>query len=247
MNIQFENINNDTYQIIIDQNFNPNLDQNEQKIALFNAFQQILESMIGSENYTFNTDSLNSAINQMVNTDSRTRTRRRHRSNTIDENEVYYNIEFQVYELDEEDDDEEKKRCFSCCKEINEKLGKSTKIKDDDVLLNESCFICIEPFKKNELKRLLPKCNHSYHKKCIDKWLKNAPTCPICRVDLLDDNLKDEVKDDDNDEVKDYNDNDNLKDDDNDNLKDDDNDEVKDYNNNDNLKDDDNDNLKDEV
>ena len=74
---------------------------------------------------------------------------------------------------------------FKNCKEINEKVSKAIKIKSDDILLKTSCLICMEDYKENEYKRILPKCNHIYHKKCIDKWLKKNATCPVCRTKLL--------------------------------------------------------------
>jgi hypothetical protein len=73
---------------------------------------------------------------------------------------------------------------FKSCKEINEKISHPLKVKKNDIILNESCLICIENYKFNELKRILPKCKHCFHKKCIDKWLKKSATCPVCR-DLL--------------------------------------------------------------
>jgi len=76
---------------------------------------------------------------------------------------------------------------FANCKLINKLVGKAEKIKKDDSLLvgEESCFICFEKYKEKELKRKLPNCNHFFHKKCIDKWLKNKSTCPHCRCDLM--------------------------------------------------------------
>ena len=88
------------------------------------------------------------------------------------------------YEINDEEDIYYKK--FSSCKQINEIIGKSEKIKKDDELIkNKShCFICLNEFKENELKRKL-KCNHYFHKKCIDKWLKISARCPICRKKYL--------------------------------------------------------------
>lgn len=28
------------------------------------------------------------------------------------------------------------------------------------------------------------KCNHTFHKKCVNKWFKKSHTCPICRLDI---------------------------------------------------------------
>jgi hypothetical protein len=85
------------------------------------------------------------------------------------------------------EEEEEKFDYFANCKLINKLIGKAEKIKKDDPLLlnNESCFICFEKYKEKELKRKLPNCNHFFHKKCIDKWLKNKSTCPHCRSDLM--------------------------------------------------------------
>lgn len=46
------------------------------------------------------------------------------------------------------------------------------------------CPICHMSYIKGEYKRKL-NCNHEFHKKCLDKWLKDVLNCPICRKDLL--------------------------------------------------------------
>ena len=50
----------------------------------------------------------------------------------------------------------------------------------------EECVICLEPFKLRQHCRSL-RCNHFFHKKCADRWIKRNPHCPICRqpVQLL--------------------------------------------------------------
>lgn len=45
------------------------------------------------------------------------------------------------------------------------------------------CQICFCEYKKGERLRMLP-CLHDYHVKCIDRWLKENATCPICRADI---------------------------------------------------------------
>ena len=47
------------------------------------------------------------------------------------------------------------------------------------------CAICLDEFQSGELCRLLPLCNHLYHFRCINRWLADYPTCPICRTSLL--------------------------------------------------------------
>ncbi|KAL2486228.1 RING-H2 finger protein ATL73 [Abeliophyllum distichum] len=47
------------------------------------------------------------------------------------------------------------------------------------------CPICIGEFKEGENVRLLPRCNHGFHAKCIDKWLVLQSSCPTCRQPLF--------------------------------------------------------------
>ncbi|GAU35069.1 hypothetical protein TSUD_69920 [Trifolium subterraneum] len=51
--------------------------------------------------------------------------------------------------------------------------------------LDTECVICISEFTKGEKVRILPKCNHGFHVRCIDKWLKEHSSCPKCRQCLL--------------------------------------------------------------
>ncbi|XP_072866606.1 RING finger protein 44 isoform X2 [Chlorocebus sabaeus] len=44
------------------------------------------------------------------------------------------------------------------------------------------CVVCFSDFETRQLLRVLP-CNHEFHTKCVDKWLKANRTCPICRAD----------------------------------------------------------------
>ncbi|KAK7320380.1 hypothetical protein VNO77_29799 [Canavalia gladiata] len=43
------------------------------------------------------------------------------------------------------------------------------------------CSICFQDFEEGELVRILPKCGHLFHLKCIDKWLVQQGSCPTCR------------------------------------------------------------------
>ena len=105
-------------------------------------------------------------------------------------NQITLDIEIPILLEDDLDDtwsDDEELKCFLSCKEINERLGKSEKVKKDDKLIldNIKCSICTMGYVSGELKRKLPKCNHYYHKRCIDTWLKIQGTCPICRYDYI--------------------------------------------------------------
>jgi hypothetical protein len=48
-----------------------------------------------------------------------------------------------------------------------------------------SCVVCMCDFSQRQRVRELP-CQHIFHAKCIDKWLKTNRTCPLCRADALD-------------------------------------------------------------
>ncbi|KAL9462308.1 hypothetical protein AB3S75_000337 [Citrus x aurantiifolia] len=51
--------------------------------------------------------------------------------------------------------------------------------------LDAECVICLSEFASGELVRLLPKCNHGFHVRCIDKWLRLHSSCPKCRHCLI--------------------------------------------------------------
>ncbi|EDL29167.1 RIKEN cDNA 4930595M18 [Mus musculus] len=46
------------------------------------------------------------------------------------------------------------------------------------------CSICLTQYIKNSKIRVLP-CFHEYHDKCIDRWLSDNSTCPICRKHII--------------------------------------------------------------
>ncbi|KAJ9170855.1 hypothetical protein P3X46_018920 [Hevea brasiliensis] len=54
---------------------------------------------------------------------------------------------------------------------------------DDDDDSSIECAVCLSVLKDQEIARLLPNCNHTFHADCIDKWLSSHPTCPICRTE----------------------------------------------------------------
>ncbi|CAL5394603.1 unnamed protein product [Camellia sinensis] len=45
------------------------------------------------------------------------------------------------------------------------------------------CAVCLSILEEDEMARLLPNCNHTFHAECIDRWLGSHSTCPICRTD----------------------------------------------------------------
>eukprot|EP01018_Ginkgo_biloba_P021095 Gb_38787 [translate_table: standard] len=49
----------------------------------------------------------------------------------------------------------------------------------------EECSICLFPMEENQLIRFLPQCTHSFHKDCIDCWLSQKGTCPLCYTQVV--------------------------------------------------------------
>ncbi|KAK1322995.1 RING-H2 finger protein ATL14 [Acorus calamus] len=43
------------------------------------------------------------------------------------------------------------------------------------------CAVCMEDFNWWKLCRVLPGCNHCFHRDCVDRWLVKSPSCPLCR------------------------------------------------------------------
>ena len=70
---------------------------------------------------------------------------------------------------------------FNNKSEINQLLGKSIFINKNDNHYLDECIICLDSLNYKQYKRILPYCNHFFHKKCIDKWFLKNSCCPICR------------------------------------------------------------------
>lgn len=52
------------------------------------------------------------------------------------------------------------------------------------------CSICLAEYHKEDVLRILPYCGHYFHIKCIDIWLLQHCTCPVCRISLRETNAK---------------------------------------------------------
>jgi hypothetical protein len=66
---------------------------------------------------------------------------------------------------------------------LKELIPKYKQIKFGDSIIGQTCSICQDEYKPKEYRREL-NCKHSFHKKCIDKWLKNHLSCPFCRSNI---------------------------------------------------------------
>ncbi|KAI1731681.1 ring finger domain-containing protein [Ditylenchus destructor] len=50
--------------------------------------------------------------------------------------------------------------------------------------LDSDCPVCIDPYRTGDIVRMLP-CRHIFHKSCVDPWLLEHRTCPMCKSDIL--------------------------------------------------------------
>ncbi|GJM98267.1 hypothetical protein PR202_ga15257 [Eleusine coracana subsp. coracana] len=61
----------------------------------------------------------------------------------------------------------------------------------------EKCTVCLGVMREGQQAlRELPRCAHRFHEKCIGKWLKAHPTCPVCRATAVpppDETIDDEI------------------------------------------------------
>ncbi|KAG2681846.1 hypothetical protein I3760_11G163000 [Carya illinoinensis] len=58
----------------------------------------------------------------------------------------------------------------------SQKTASSTCVKD--------CAICLEDFENGQWCHVLPVCNHMFHLNCIQRWLMESRTCPMCRSSI---------------------------------------------------------------
>lgn len=54
--------------------------------------------------------------------------------------------------------------------------------KGGKALLGTTCSICLDGFKAGENVDELVECKHTFHRECISIWIRENPTCPICRM-----------------------------------------------------------------
>lgn len=51
----------------------------------------------------------------------------------------------------------------------------------DDTRAAQDCAVCLEEFQEGDTVKVTPQCGHVFHPRCIDTWLINHVTCPVCR------------------------------------------------------------------
>nr|XP_053630546.1 RING finger protein 150-like isoform X2 [Cherax quadricarinatus] len=75
--------------------------------------------------------------------------------------------------------------CSAAKKALAKIPVKSIKSGDKEVSADcECCAVCIEPYQVADTVRTLP-CKHEFHKNCVDPWLLDHRTCPMCKMDIL--------------------------------------------------------------
>ncbi|KAK4499514.1 hypothetical protein PRZ48_010029 [Zasmidium cellare] len=66
----------------------------------------------------------------------------------------------------------------------------ATAIEGDEqvtIEVGQRCLVCLCDFEAKEVGRKLVKCNHLFHKECIDQWLTTGRnSCPLCREQGVD-------------------------------------------------------------
>jgi Ring finger domain len=72
---------------------------------------------------------------------------------------------------------------ISVCKSLRlkSKMKRWRQVKSKgEILIESTCSICLDNFVKGEKIRELD-CKHEFHPDCIDLWMQDHLTCPICR------------------------------------------------------------------
>nr|KAF6402334.1 ring finger protein 150 [Rousettus aegyptiacus] len=84
------------------------------------------------------------------------------------------------------DENHELRRLGDAAKKAISKLQVRTIKKGDKETESDfdNCAVCIEGYKPSDVVRILP-CRHLFHKSCVDPWLLDHRTCPMCKMNIL--------------------------------------------------------------
>lgn len=82
--------------------------------------------------------------------------------------------------------------CIRCSKGCDNQIVHDNKnynlneLNSDEVINNQECSICVEPLNNDTAIKLT--CNHMFHKRCLEEWLKKGKNkdCPLCRMKVID-------------------------------------------------------------
>ena len=59
------------------------------------------------------------------------------------------------------------------------------KVGEGDEELGDNCTVCLEEFGVGSCAVRMPDCVHMFHEDCIVTWLRQTPSCPVCRSRLF--------------------------------------------------------------
>ncbi|TGZ59824.1 hypothetical protein CRM22_008835 [Opisthorchis felineus] len=83
-----------------------------------------------------------------------------------------------------------KRRCSRRLVAVTRKALKTLALRtlrptDEEIVSGcDQCAVCIELYRVSDVVRILP-CQHVFHKKCVDPWLLEHRSCPLCKLDIL--------------------------------------------------------------
>uniref|UniRef100_A0A6C0AQ02 RING-type domain-containing protein n=1 Tax=viral metagenome TaxID=1070528 RepID=A0A6C0AQ02_9ZZZZ len=65
-----------------------------------------------------------------------------------------------------------------------EQIRIATTVSKIEKSMDDNCAICQEEVIADAEIRTINRCNHAFHKGCIDQWFERSVFCPICRIDI---------------------------------------------------------------
>lgn len=95
-------------------------------------------------------------------------------SNQINPDDMTYE---QLLELGDSNGKVSKGLTTQQIRQIPEKVWRK---KGDTMKKEDQCSICFEDYRTGDRVKELKKCWHSYHAKCVNKWLQDENRCPMC-------------------------------------------------------------------
>eukprot|EP01017_Pseudomicrothorax_dubius_P030487 TRINITY_DN3810_c0_g1_i3.p1 TRINITY_DN3810_c0_g1~~TRINITY_DN3810_c0_g1_i3.p1 ORF type:complete len:486 (-),score=40.50 TRINITY_DN3810_c0_g1_i3:116-1573(-) len=75
-------------------------------------------------------------------------------------------------------------------KKALEKFCPTSDFSTFDIIFSQTnCSICLEDFERNSKCRQISLCAHIFHAPCIDTWMKQNSSCPVCKKEITEDEL----------------------------------------------------------